>query len=209
MQSFPKPLSIEEEAYYLSRYQAGDQDAKNILVEKNLRLVAHIVKKYASQGRDTDELIAIGIVGLVKGVNTFKPEMGNRLGTYAARCIDNELLMMLRTERKLNREISLYEPIGTDKEGNEISFIDVVEDRAEDVVQTMMLSEQIQKMYQAIDKVLDQREREIIYKRYGLNGCKEVTQREIGKYMGISRSYVSRIEKKALAKLKMEFDKVE
>ena len=209
MQSFPKPLSIEEEAYYLSRYQAGDQDAKNILVEKNLRLVAHIVKKYASQGRDTDELIAIGIVGLVKGVNTFKPEMGNRLGTYAARCIDNELLMMLRTERKLNREISLYEPIGTDKEGNEISFIDVVEDRAEDVVQTMMLSEQIQKMYQAIDKVLDQREREIIYKRYGLNGCKEVTQREIGKYRGISRSYVSRIEKKALAKLKMEFDKVE
>ena len=120
MQSFPKPLSSEEEAYYLSRYQDGDMDAKNILVEKNLRLVAHIVKKYASSGRDTDELIAIGIVGLVKAVNTFKADKGSRLGTYAARCIDNELLMMLRTERKLNREISLYEPIGTDKEGNEI-----------------------------------------------------------------------------------------
>jgi len=202
LQSFPKPLSSEEEAYYLSRYQDGDMDAKNILVEKNLRLVAHIVKKYASSGRDTDELIAIGIVGLVKAVNTFKADKGSRLGTYAARCIDNELLMMLRTERKLNREISLYEPIGTDKEGNEISFIDVVEDTSEDVVDSMMLSERIQKMYLAIDEVLTDREREIIYKRYGLRGYKEVTQREIGTMMGISRSYVSRIEKKALEKLR-------
>ena len=177
-------------------------DAKNILVEKNLRLVAHIVKKYAGSGRDTDELIAIGIVGLVKAVNTFKADKGSRLGTYAARCIDNELLMMLRTERKLNREISLYEPIGTDKEGNEISFIDVVEDTSENVIDGLMLSERIQKMYIAIDEVLTDREREIIYKRYGLRGCKEVTQREIGKTMGISRSYVSRIEKKALEKLR-------
>lgn len=202
MQSFPKPLTSEEEALYLSKYQAGDMDAKNILVEKNLRLVAHIVKKYAASGRDTDELIAIGIVGLVKAVNTFKLERGNRLGTYAARCIDNELLMMLRTERKLNREISLYEPIGTDKEGNEISFIDVVEDTSEDVVESMMLSERIRKMYHAMDEVLTEREREILYKRYGLQGCREVTQREIGQHLGISRSYVSRIEKKALEKLR-------
>ena len=202
MQSFPKPLSSEEEARYLSRYQAGDMDAKNILVEKNLRLVAHIVKKYAASGRDMDELIAIGIVGLVKAVNTFKAEKGSRLGTYAARCIDNELLMMLRTERKLNSEISLYEPIGTDKEGNEISFIDVVEDTSENVVDRMVLSERIQKMYRAIEDVLSDREREIIYRRYGLMGIPETTQREIGSSLGISRSYVSRIEKKALEKLR-------
>ena len=202
MQSFPKPLSSEEEARYLSRYQAGDMDAKNILVEKNLRLVAHIVKKYAASGRDMDELIAIGIVGLVKAVNTFKAEKGSRLGTYAARCIDNELLMMLRTERKLNREISLYEPIGTDKEGNEISFIDVVEDTSENVVDRMVLSERIQKMYRAIEDVLSDREREIIYRRYGLMGIPETTQREIGRSLGISRSYVSRIEKKALENLR-------
>ena len=202
MQSFPKPLSSEEEARYLSRYQAGDMDAKNILVEKNLRLVAHIVKKYAASGRDMDELIAIGIVGLVKAVNMFKAEKGSRLGTYAARCIDNELLMMLRTERKLNREISLYEPIGTDKEGNEISFIDVVEDTSENVVDRMVLSERIQKMYRAIEDVLSDREREIIYRRYGLMGIPETTQREIGRSLGISRSYVSRIEKKALEKLR-------
>ena len=202
MQSFPKPLSSEEEARYLSRSQAGDMDAKNILVEKNLRLVAHIVKKYAASGRDMDELIAIGIVGLVKAVNTFKAEKGSRLGTHAARCIDNELLMMLRTERKLNREISLYEPIGTDKEGNEISFIDVVEDTSENVVDRMVLSERIQKMYRAIEDVLSDREREIIYRRYGLMGIPETTQREIGSSLGISRSYVSRIEKKALEKLR-------
>lgn len=202
MQSFPKPLSSEEENHYLSRYREGDADAKNILIERNLRLVAHIVKKYASTGRDMDELIAIGIVGLVKAVNTFKPDKGSRLGTYAARCIDNELLMMLRAERKLNREISLYEPIGTDKEGNEISFIDVVEDASENVLDNMLLSERIRKMYAAINEVLTEREKEIIYKRYGLLGFKEVTQKEIGKHMGISRSYVSRIEKKALEKLR-------
>ena len=177
-------------------------EAKNILIERNLRLVAHIVKKYISSGRDMDELIAIGIVGLVKGVNTYNAEKGSRLGTYAARCIDNELLMLLRSERKLNREISLYEPIGTDKEGNEISFIDVVEDTSENVLDRMMLDERIQKMYLAIEKVLTAREKEIIYKRYGLYGYEEVTQREIGKCMGISRSYVSRIEKKALQKLR-------
>ena len=202
MQSFPKPLSREEEQRYLELYKTGDVDAKNILIERNLRLVAHVVKKYMSTGRDMDELIAIGIVGLVKAVNTYNGDKGSRLGTYAARCIDNELLMLLRAERKLNREISLYEPIGTDKEGNEISFIDVVEDTSEDMLDQMMLDERIRKMYVAIGEVLSKREKEIIYKRYGLFGHKEVTQKEIGKKLGISRSYVSRIEKRALAKLR-------
>lgn len=202
MQSFPKPLNSAEETYYLSKYKEGDAEAKNILIERNLRLVAHIVKKYMGVGRDMDELIAIGIVGLVKAVNTYNVEKGSRLGTYAARCIDNELLMMLRSERKLNREISLYEPIGTDKEGNEIGFIDVVEDTSENILDIMLLDEQIQKMYQAIEYVLTEREKEIIYKRYGLLGYEEITQREIGKSLGISRSYVSRIEKRALEKLR-------
>ena len=202
MQSFPKPLSREEEERFLALYKAGDVEAKDILIERNLRLVAHIVKKYMSTCRDMDELIAIGIVGLVKAVKTYDGTKGSRLGTYAARCIDNELLMLLRTERKLNREISLYEPIGTDKEGNEISFIDVVEDTVDDVLDQMMLDERIRKMYVAISEVLTTREREIIYKRYGLFGCKEVTQREIGRRFGISRSYVSRIEKRALMKLR-------
>lgn len=195
-------MSREEEQRYLALYKTGDVDAKDILIERNLRLVAHIVKKYMSTGRDMDELIAIGIVGLVKAVNTYDGTKGSRLGTYAARCIDNELLMLLRTERKLNREISLYEPIGTDKEGNEISFIDVVEDTVDDVLDQMMLDERIRKMYVAISEVLTTREKEIIYKRYGLFGCKEVTQREIGRRLGISRSYVSRIEKRALMKLR-------
>ena len=186
----------------LCRLDAGDPEAKNVLIEHNLRLVAHIVKKYIGTGRDMDELIAIGIVGLVKAVNTYRLEKGNRLGTYAARCIDNELLMFLRNERKLSREISLYEPIGTDKEGNEIRFMDVVEDTSENLLDVMMFDERIGKMYAAIEQVLTQREKEIVCNRYGLFGCEEVTQREIGKRMGISRSYVSRIEKKALQKLR-------
>ena len=202
MQSFPKALTSEEETYYLERYEAGDLEAKNILIERNLRLVAHIVKKYIGTGREMDELIAIGIVGLVKAVNTYSTDKGSRLGTYAARCIDNELLMLLRNERKRSREISLYEPIGTDKEGNEIRFMDVVEDNSENVLDRMMVDERIVKMYRGIDGVLSKREREVICKRYGLLGYEEVTQREVGSRMGISRSYVSRIEKKALQKLR-------
>lgn len=195
-------MTSEEETYYLERYEAGDLEAKNILIERNLRLVAHIVKKYIGTGREMDELIAIGIVGLVKAVNTYSADKGSRLGTYAARCIDNELLMLLRNERKRSREISLYEPIGTDKEGNEIRFMDVVEDNSENVLDRMMVDERIVKMYRGIDGVLSKREREVICKRYGLLGYEEVTQREVGSRMGISRSYVSRIEKKALQKLR-------
>lgn len=195
-------MTSEEETYYLERYEAGELEAKNILIERNLRLVAHIVKKYIGTGREMDELIAIGIVGLVKAVNTYSTDKGSRLGTYAARCIDNELLMLLRNERKRSREISLYEPIGTDKEGNEIRFMDVVEDNSENVLDRMMVDERIVKMYRGIDGVLSKREREVICKRYGLLGYEEVTQREVGSRMGISRSYVSRIEKKALQKLR-------
>lgn len=202
-------MSREEEQYYLSLYRSGDENAKNILIERNLRLVAHIVKKYMSSGRDMDELIAIGIVGLVKAVNTYDDSKGSRLGTYAARCVDNELLMLLRMERKLNREISLYEPIGTDKEGNEISFIDVVEDPSDDVLDQMMLDERIRKMYIAIGEVLTMREKEIISKRYGLFGNTEITQKELGNILGISRSYVSRIEKRALQKLRMYIEENE
>ena len=202
-------MSREEEQQYLSLYRSGDENAKNILIERNLRLVAHIVKKYMSSGRDMDELIAIGIVGLVKAVNTYDDSKGSRLGTYAARCVDNELLMLLRMERKLNREISLYEPIGTDKEGNEISFIDVVEDPSDDVLDQMMLDERIRKMYIAIGEVLTMREKEIISKRYGLFGNTEITQKELGNILGISRSYVSRIEKRALQKLRMYIEENE
>ena len=209
MQSFPKPLTADEERYYLERYRSGDEDAKNILIEKNLRLVAHIVKKYNNSGRDIDELIAIGIVGLVKAVNTFDADKGNRIVTYAARCIENELLMMLRSERKLTREVSLYDPIGTDKEGNEINLLDIIESQETDVVEQMTLDSNIRQLYENIDGVLTGREKEIISLRYGLAGDNPVTQREIADMMGISRSYVSRIEKKALEKLKTEFDKKE
>ena len=206
MQSFPKPLTSDEEHYYLEKYRQGDMQAKNILIERNLRLVAHIVKKYNNSGRDMDELIAIGIVGLVKAVNTFDADKGNRIVTYAARCIENELLMMLRSKRKLGREVSLYDPIGTDKEGNEINLLDIIESDEVDIVEQMALGSNIRRLYENIEEILTPREKEIIAMRYGLGGRHAVTQREIADRMGISRSYVSRIEKKALEKLKNGFD---
>ena len=180
-------------------------DAKNILVEKNLRLVAHIVKKYVGSGRDMDELIAIGIVGLVKAVNTFKMDKGSRLGTYAARCIDNELLMMLRTRKKTSKEVSLYEPIGMDKEGNEINLLDIIEGENVDIPEIMDLEADTIRLYQILQEVLTDREQEVLSLRYGLFGEEETTQREIAQRLGISRSYVSRIEKNALKKLKQFF----
>ena len=202
LQSFPKPLTSEEERDYLNRYRNGDKEAKNILIEKNLRLVAHIVKKYHNSGRELDELIAIGIVGLVKAVNTFDADKGNRIVTYAARCIENELLMMLRSERKLAREVSLYDPIGTDKEGNEINLLDIIEAQDTDMTERIVLNSNIRQLYENIEHNLSDREREIICRRYGLHGQLPSTQREIAQALGISRSYVSRIEKKALEKLR-------
>lgn len=210
MQTFKKPLSAEEEAMYIRRLREGTEreaaEAKDILIERNLRLVAHIVKKYQNIEEDMEDLISIGTIGLIKAVDTFDAGKG-RLATYACRCIDNELLMMLRARKKISREVSLYEPIGTDKEGNEINLLDVVEGKQPDVVEKVTLVENLQKMYQFMDACLNERERDIIYMRYGLCQGKEMTQSEIGKKLGISRSYVSRIEKKALLKLKEEFEK--
>lgn len=189
--------------------QEAAEKARQILIERNLRLVAHIVKKYLGAGEDMEDLISIGTIGLMKAISTFRQEKGNRLGTYAAKCIDNELLMMFRSRKKSTKEISLYEPIGTDKEGNEINLLDVCVQEQIDVVEQLDHDEKLCKLSDLIDKVLDDREKEIIQLRYGIGRETELTQREIGKMQGISRSYVSRIEKKALEKLRIAFDKEE
>lgn len=207
MKAFKQPLSPDEERYYIERFRVGDEEAKNMLIERNMRLVAHVVKKYQYAGEDLEDLISIGTIGLIKAVMTFDFSKGSRLATYAARCIDNELLMMLRTKKKTNRDVSLYEPIGTDKEGNEISLMDVIEGPGEDVVDKLALADNIGRLYGLVSEVLSEREREIIIMRYGLGSSEEITQREVGKKLGISRSYVSRLEKKALGKLRAEFEK--
>lgn len=206
MKSFPKPLSTKEEAEYLRRCKEGDKDARDKLIEHNLRLVAHIVKKYNIADKETDDLISIGTIGLIKAIDTFDDEKGIRLATYASRCIDNELLMMLRSGKRISKEVYLYDPIGSDKEGNEINLLDIIEEAEIDVVDNIVLEDDIKKLYSIIGKVLTDREREIIYLRYGLSNNREVTQREIANKLGISRSYVSRIEKKALKKLKECFE---
>ena len=205
MKTFKKPLSAEEEAHYIRMLQEGSsreaKRAKEILIERNLRLVAHIAKKYQNVEEDMEDLISIGTIGLIKAVDTFDSGKG-RLATYACRCIDNELLMMLRSKKKTSREVSLYEPIGTDKEGNEINLLDVIEGQQMDVVDRLALGENLKKMFELLDRCLTEREREILFLRYGIHTGVEATQNEIGKKLGISRSYVSRIEKKALLKLK-------
>lgn len=208
MRTFDEPLNPEEEKYYLEQLQKGDKGARDILIERNLRLVAHVIKKYSHEDRDMEDLLSIGTIGLIKAINTFKPEKGNKLATYAAKCIDNELLMMLRSEKKKSREVSLNEPIGVDKEGNSISLMDVVEQKNENILERMETSENIMKLMEFVDTKLTNREKEIISKRYGLYGNEARTQKMIGDELGISRSYVSRIEKKALAKLKKAFDNI-
>ena len=208
MKTFKKPLSSEEEACYIHLMKEGSseeaEDAREILIERNLRLVAHIAKKYQNVEEDMEDLISIGTIGLIKAVETFDAGKG-RLATYACRCIDNELLMMLRARKKTAREISLYEPIGTDKEGNEINLLDVIEVQQIEVVDRISLYEDLQRLFGLLDECLTDREKEILFLRYGLSTGKEVTQSEIGKKLGISRSYVSRIEKKALGKLREKF----
>ena len=205
MKTFLKPLTSEEESYYLQEYKQGNLEAKNILIERNLRLVAHIVKKYQGAPEEMDDLISIGTIGLIKAIHTFDAQKASRLSTYAARCIDNELLMLLRSKKKSNREVSLYDPIGTDNEGNEISLLDIIETEPVDVVKNYSLKQDIARLYQLLPKVLTTREREIIKLRYGLYGEQELTQREIAKRLNISRSYVSRIEKNAILKLRSFF----
>lgn len=205
MKTFLKPLTPEEERHYLQEYKQGSLEAKNILIERNLRLVAHIVKKYQGASEELDDLISIGTIGLIKAVQTFDSAKASKLSTYAARCIDNELLMLLRSRKKSNREVSLYEPIGTDKEGNEISLLDVIETEPVDVVKNYALKQDTTLLYRLLPEILSQREQEILKLRYGLYGEKELTQREIAKRLNISRSYVSRIEKNALMKLRCFF----
>ena len=205
MKAFQKPLSISQEKYYLQKYQEGDSQAKNILIEHNLRLVAHVVKKYQGTGEDTDDLISIGTIGLIKAVTTFNPQKASRLSTYAARCIENELLMYFRSKKKTARDVSLYEPIGTDKEGNQIKLLDIVESGEPELWERVVEKKNILRLYELVSKVLDERENWIIRRRYGLYNTKPATQREIANSLGISRSYVSRIEKKALEKLRQAF----
>lgn len=202
MKSFQKPLSTKEEQQYLYAWKQGDVEARDILIEHNLRLVAHIVKKYSNSDKDVEDMISIGTIGLIKAIDTFQVEKGIRLATYASCCIENELLMLFRSEKKMARDVSLLEPIGADKEGNEICLLDIIESEPVNVAEQMDMRNNIQKLGIFMKRVLSKREQDILILRYGLFGCKEMTQREIAVQMGISRSYVSRIEKKALKKLR-------
>ncbi len=195
---FPQPLTPEEEAQCIERHLHGDAEARQTLIERNLRLVVHVSKKYNGCGKDMDDLISIGTIGLIKAVNTFNRKKGTQLATYAARCIDNEILMTIRSAKKEKNEVFIQEPIGIDKEGNEISLIDVLGTGQDDVIDMVDLKLQMEKLGDLIIKNLNEREQKVIFYRYGLRGCKRLTQREIGKLLGISRSYVSRIEKKAI-----------
>lgn len=205
MKPFLKPLTTEEETAYLVAGRQGDTKAKELLIEHNLRLVAHIVKKYQSPQDELDDLISIGTIGLIKAVNTYDPDKGKRLGTYAAKCIENELLMYFRSRKKISREVSLYDPIGVDKEGNEISLLDIMESKQPSSFEVLAQKEDFQKALELIPLVLDDREKKVLSLRYGLDGKKELTQRETAKQLNISRSYVSRIEKTALQKLRFRF----
>ncbi len=209
MKTFQKPLTAEEEARYIQILQKGGsekaKEAREILIERNLRLVAHIAKKYQNVDEEMEDLISIGTIGLIKAVSSFDSSKG-KLSTYASRCIDNELLMLLRSKKKISKEVSLYEPIGTDKEGNEINLLDIIESEQIDVIDRMELAVNLKKLERILQN-LEEREKEIIFLRYGLATGKEVTQREIGERLGISRSYVSRIEKRALNKLRKGFEK--
>lgn len=205
LKSFPNPLTPSEEKYYIQKYTEGDLQAKHILIERNLRLVAHVIKKYQYLDEDQEDLISIGTIGLIKAVATFNAEKGNRLAAYASKCIDNEILMYLRSRKKTSKEISLYEPIGTDREGNEIKLYDIIETEEEDVPERLYLKENIQKLYEKVENELSQREKLVLKMRYGLYNGEEYTQREIARQLGISRSYVSRIEKSAVEKLRIFF----
>lgn len=202
MKTFPKPLSASEEKECLKRCNEGDQNARDTLIEHNMRLVAHVAKKYQNTDYEMDDLLSVGTIGLIKAVNTFHVDRGSRLATYAAKCIENEILMLLRASKKYSREVSLYEPIGVDKDGEAVSLVDVIEMENREVLEDMILTQDVQELYEAFASCLKDQEKQVIVMRYGLFGKKARTQREIASDLGISRSYVSRIEKKALLKLK-------
>ncbi|MDY5845643.1 MAG: RNA polymerase sporulation sigma factor SigK [Bariatricus sp.] len=205
MKSFPPPLTAEEESCYLQKYAEGDLNSGHILIERNLRLVAHVMKKYQYLDDDPEDLISIGTIGLIKAVRTFNPQKNARLATYACRCIQNEILMLLRSKRKTSREVSLYEPVGCDREGNEIQIFDIIESEEEDVCSLISEKDDIQLLYNKLESALTPREKLVLKMRYGLYQGEEYTQKEIARYLGISRSYVSRIEKSAIEKLRPYF----
>lgn len=207
MKTFPKPLSHGEEKLYLKRCKEGDQTARNMLIEHNMRLVAHVVKKYQCQEYDTEDLLSAGTIGLIKAVNTFDVDKGSRLATYAARCVENEILMLLRAGKKRAKEVSLFEPIGTDKDGETVSLVDVIEMENPRTIDQLILDQDIKELYEAFDTCLTESEKQVISMRYGLFKGKEHTQREVAAVLGISRSYVSRIEKKAIGKMRDVFEK--
>ena len=198
MKTFPKPLTAREERECLERLKEGDQEARMALIEHNMRLVAHVVKKYQYTDYDTEDLLS----GLIKAVNTFNVDRGSRLATYAAKCVENEILMLLRAHKKYSKEVSLYEPIGVDKDGETVSLVDVIEMENRNTLEELILDQDIKELYQAFKKCLKPNEQTVVQMRYGLFGSKEYTQREIAQAIGISRSYVSRIEKKAVEKLR-------
>ena len=205
--SFPQPLTIEEEKEYLLRAKQGDKNAKEELIKHNLRLVAHIVKKYKDCGADSDDLLSVGSIGLIKAVSTYEPNKGTQLATYAARCIENEILMLLRSNKKFKTNVSLTESVGTDKEGNEITFMDLLSVDDESVLKQVEISILTEKMLKIIKNILSKREYDIISLRYGVGGKPALTQRETAAILGISRSYVSRIEKKALCDIRKALKK--
>ena len=204
--AFPKPLTSEEEQEYIQAYADGDENAKNMLIEHNLRLVAHIAKKYSDE-KNLEDLISIGTIGLIKGINTFNPEKNPRLSSYIARCIENEVLMVLRSSRKLQNEVSMDECIDTDKEGNNMTFSDILTNDNFDIAETIFRKIEVQRLYDAMKRVLSPNEINIICWRYGLGNTKKKTQKEIAEILGISRSYVSRIEKRCLLRLASELKK--
>lgn len=198
--SFPKPLSEEDESYYLGLLAQGDEEARKVLIEHNLRLVAHIIKKFDNTGEDFDDLISIGTIGLIKAVNTFNSDRSLRLATYASRCIENEILMYLRSKKKARAEMSLYEPLGVDKEGNEIYFMDILGTSAEVITDAVAAKFDQKKLWEIVN-VLSPQERKVIILRFGLRNGTRFTQKEIARKLGISRSYVSRIEKRAINRM--------
>ena len=202
---FPEPLTTEEEKIVLKKMKNGDDEARNLLIEKNLRLVAHVCKKYSNTNVEQEDLLSIGTIGLIKGINSFNIEKGARLSTYVSRCIENEILMYLRSNKKLNAEVYLNDTIGKDKDDNVVTLEEVLENDEKSIEDVVDLKMKIRKLYQKMKDVLKDRERTIIELRFGLNGQKPKTQHEIAKSMGISRSYVSRIETKAIGKLSEEF----
>lgn len=206
MKTFAKPLTAREERECLERLKEGDQEARRLLIEHNMRLVAHVVKKYQNTDYDTEDLLSVGTIGLIKAVNTFKVDRGPKLATYAAKCVENEILMLLRAHKKYSKEVSLYDPIGVDKDGESVSLVDVIEMENKDTLEELILDQDIRELKEAFEQCLKDTEQQVIRMRYGLFGSREYTQREIAGELGISRSYVSRIEKKAVEKLRERFE---